>query len=197
MKPSGRDEIKCPGCGAVNEIDEKRCFLCDREFGPVANDRRIVGDRTRREFDSRSNHVSKRTFSIASVMTFVAIFAACLAAFRFLPVLGILMAIFTIPPLLRTIVVAERYRLNDDRLSFIGKIEVFLTSFCAFLLIIVSSIIAFCVTCVSGVMGKGGFSFAEGKDSPAAVIVVISAVVALIIGFLTTRFFLKRLSQRE
>ncbi len=197
MKPRGRDAIKCPGCGAINQIDEKRCFLCDREFVPVANDRRIVDDRTRRDFAYKSNHVSRARFSIASVMTFIAVVAACLAAFRFLPVLGILMAIFTIPPLLRTIVVAERYRLNDDRLSFMGKIEVFLTSFCAFLLIIVSSIVAFCVTCVSGIMGTGGFSFAEGKDSPSVVIVVISGIFALIIGFLTTRFFLKRLSQRE
>jgi hypothetical protein len=46
-------------------------------------------------------------------------------------------------------------------------------------------------------MGTGGFSFAEGKDSPSVVIVVISGIFALIIGFLTTRFFLKRLSQRE
>lgn len=197
MKSRGRDAIKCPGCGALNQIDEKRCFLCDREFVPVANDRRIVDDRTRRDFAYKSNHVSRGRFSIASVMTFIAFFAACLAAFRFHPILGILMAIFTIPPLLRTIVVAERYRLNDDRLSFMGKIEVFLTSFCAFLLIIVSSIVAFCVTCVSGVMGTGGFSFAEGKDSPSVVIVVISGIFALIIGFLTTRFFLKRLSQRE
>lgn len=111
----------CRYCGAGRSPEQTVCWLChtpyDAALPPAAA-------------PSRPPHpaTSPSQFSIATILLVTTLAAVCLGVFRLEPGLGILLAIFALPALVRTAFVGRREQRCGQKLTTGGKIGQFFLS---------------------------------------------------------------------
>lgn len=190
MNRSRRDAIICPACGAINQVDETTCFLCDRVFDAATIDpRQNVND-----IDSESNSsvyldALNKDFTIASLMLFIALVAVCLGAFHIAPELGIAAVFFAVPAFMRTRIVSKSHRLRGLTFGPLQKGLVFIGSFFVCVGVPIVLICAFAVSMFIA------YVVISGLTDPVSITIVIVISICFffkIIGFFivgTVRWF--------
>ncbi len=112
----------CPSCGAGSEPDRTHCWLCfaPLDAPPPAVPAIVV--------DERLAVANPAQFSIATILLVTTLVAVLLGLFRLSPGLGVVLVIFSVPALVRTVYVGRREKNRGQRVSTGGKIGHFFLS---------------------------------------------------------------------
>jgi hypothetical protein len=107
------------------------------------------------------------------ILTLVAV---CLGVFLLAPGLGVLLAVFAAPALVRTVIDASQYKRAGSQLSAGGKISSFLLS----ILVVLAAVMAACVA--GGIVCAAGVTAAEASGAGGELmgpVVIAGALAAL------------------
>jgi hypothetical protein len=177
----------CPQCDAQVDPAAKYCWLCNAKLSPSS-----AG--AARQTPLQAQLVdSNRPFqfgisSLLLVITFVAILCSVV---KMNPGLGIVVAVLTVPAVLRTVLVAFRQQQGGKPMSAAGKTGVFMLTMAMSLCVAVAACAAFCFTffftCLAAAAGKGG-GFQGDPFTPAFIIGgIVAAAVAILVTFVFWR----------
>lgn len=86
-------------------------------------------------------------FSLATILLVMTLIAVCFGAFGISPGLGLAVAAFAAPALIRTLVVGAQQKRAGQRLSIADKLTAFLASLGIMILVAVAAIVAFQIAC--------------------------------------------------
>jgi hypothetical protein len=145
---------RCPFCLAINQIDETRCFLCDREFGAAIDSSRSIKKTGRRDQSDSLDQYTSITFSdlVGSFFLVVLIFFT-LGVLCYLPGVGVLLAIIVAPALLRTLIVINRRKSRKEPPDLFDQAVIFFVSVLAtvgvLLLVAAAGFILLFLLCIS------------------------------------------------
>ena len=152
MSESGEIQFVCIGCGTPNPVGAEVCAGCGHRF--AGSDVLLpspVPTRLPRPPDPFEPPVARvappRTLRIGSILLFIPVVAVCLVAFRSNTPLGIIAVVSLLPPTIRTILVTTRRRALGYPMVFHEVVATFLATLLATWGLVVSSLIAFCITC--------------------------------------------------
>jgi len=136
--PTNRARRVCASCGAIVAGD--RCWLCGGSATAVGTvqDQRTAA--SRREPGSQ-------TFALSSLFLFITLISVCLGVFVAVPGLGILLAILTVPALVRASVLASRDRAQSGGENVGNKVAYFLSSLGVVFLIALAGVASFFAAC--------------------------------------------------
>lgn len=174
-------ERLCTKCGASNLTAANTCWLCLQPLAPapaMPESESASSERPREPAPGRW------TFSLESVFLVITLIAVCLGALSQYPSLGIPMAIFALPALVRTTLVVQR-RQGSRAVPAGTKISLFLGSFVVTaiicIVVCVTAVATFCgVACsILAVSGEGSFRD-EASSSRAVALGGLAALVACI-----------------
>jgi hypothetical protein len=169
----------CPLCGASNRPENAACFLCGHRLHPPGPDEAKTdgpGPRTA----PTALPAPGLSFRISSLLLVIAVIAVCLGVVRENTVLGIALSVAVAPALVYTTLVADRRKARGTSMSVPETVATFLAALAGVVVIAVSTVIAFCVTCLPvGLTSQNIFL--------GSVIGILAAVAALV---LSTRFLL-------
>ena len=147
----------CPQCGAYVGVAATNCWLCNAKMPPLDAILVPLPPIRAQLVDSSSRPLQYGISSLLLIITFVAILCSIT---KMNPGLGIVIAILTLPAMIRTVLVAFRRRESGAPMSAAGKTGVFLLTMAMSLCVVVASCAAFCFTffftCLAAVSGKGG-----------------------------------------
>jgi hypothetical protein len=136
--------IVCRECGASLAAGHARCWLCQHksqagsEPNPYAAPRPVTGE-----------DLSLQA-GVSSLVLIMALVAVNVGAFLIWPGLGALVAVISLPALVRTLVASGRSRRRGSAYSPLEKVEVFIVSVCIVFAVGMASVIAFFVVCFGG-----------------------------------------------
>ena len=120
---------RCPACLAINQIDETRCFLCDREFGAAADSSRSIKKAGRHDqSDSLNQHTSITFSDLVGSFFLVVLIVFTLGVLYYSPGLGIVLAMIVAPALLRTHLVINRRKSLKEPPDLFDKAVIFFVS---------------------------------------------------------------------
>ncbi|MCY2994350.1 MAG: hypothetical protein NTY19_41735 [Planctomycetota bacterium] len=184
----------CRECGAPLKLDQAQCWLCQSK--PVATTANKAG--AGRPVDSRAAY----QYSLSSLLLIMTLIAILCSIFNMHPGLGIAGAIFAVPALVRTCLVASGRRARGQTLTPGGKVSVFLLTLAMIVTVLVAAGAAFFFTCLATLV-IGNFKpvgTGSGANSAGNTLLLagftLSLVVALAIGISLTWLFWK-LSHRK
>lgn len=155
--------IHCKKCGAEIPVGEQRCWLC---FAPIdssnssshSSSSAYAADANSVQPDLLGSTTSapvQGQMRLATMFLLMTLAAVLVAVFTTMPGIGILLAIASTPPLIRTMMVVSRRAQFGDRVRSSQKIMLFLSSLGTItvvtLLAVCSSIGTFCGICLSAV----------------------------------------------
>jgi len=139
----------CPDCGAEIAAGQTRCWLCERRLSgadltnPYASP--AVAD---------GNTASQ--FSLASLLLIMTLVAVCIGVFRLLPGLGILLAIFALPALVRTSMDVTKHKQRGAPLGMLGKVGSFVVSLVVAVMVTIAAFAAAFAVCAVGLPAASG-----------------------------------------
>lgn len=135
---------RCPACNAVNQIDETRCFLCDREFGAAADPARSTKKVGRRDQPDSSYPREPITLSdIVGSFFLVAWIVFNLGVFYLFPGAGIVLALIVVPALVRTLIVIGRRKSLKQSTDLFDKAIILFVSVIATVGVLMLAAVAF------------------------------------------------------
>ncbi len=175
---------RCPQCEAQVDPAAKYCWLCNAVLSsPSAGAARQPPIRAQL-VDSSSRPLQYGISSLLLVITFVAILCSII---KMNPGLGIVIAILTLPAMIRTVLVAFRQRESGKPMSAAGKTGVFFLTVAMSICVVVASCAAFCFTffftCLAAASVKGGITHGD-PFTPALIVGGIAALgVAVLVTF--------------
>ncbi len=196
MGPSDGIWFLCPQCGTANRPGKTACFLCGQRLdtagsgvkpgAPLAPAAPAFHEYVNPYSPPPDSVSPALSFKISSLLMVIAVIAVCLGVAHENLILGIIQAVAVAPALAYTVIVAARNKARGRPMAIIDKVHTFLLAIVAVVVIAVSAIIAFVVTCFPvgyAVINTGG----TGTWIIALVIGGIGAVAAAVF---MTRFFL-------
>ena len=176
MTPSD-DMIACPVCGVKSGAKAFRC----RECGELLPAGKIDHDKVRRRVwrdpppPIEPEPSQSAQFSLATLMLLITLASICMALSREYRGLGIFVAVASVPPFLRTLLLARRRKQfglpmspGDKTVAFFASLSVVIAS--ALGLAAVAGA-AFFVTCI--------YSLGSGSSAPMDNLPIVAAVLAI------------------
>ncbi len=149
--------LVCPECGASNRPKGTFCFLCGHGLDTARPETSIGAPRSPISFTSpepidpyqppTTFVPTPLSFRISSLLMVIAVIAVCLGVWHEEPVLGIILAVVVAPALVYTVIVAAKSKARGRRMAVFEKVGTFLAAIVGAVVIAVSAIIAFFVTC--------------------------------------------------
>jgi hypothetical protein len=180
------DPARCPHCQAeVYWSEATQCWLCGQSLdrpGPAVAP------------PPPPMEPARRTFGLSSLMLVIALVAVCLGVYREVPGLGILLAILVTPALVRTSVVATRRKAGGRPMPPLDKVGVFAGTLAAVVVIGVSAIAAFAITCFP--IGLAAFSMGRNGGVLGVTAFLVGFCAALAAGYGAYRL-IRRIGRRK
>lgn len=161
---------RCPQCGAdLGASTAPACWLCGHYVGHG----KVVPGVVRREDPNpyappRAEIATGRTSRIATLLLVIAVIAVILGVLREVPPLGVVLAVISVPAVIRTGVASRRLPATPGVFAQVG---LFLSSFTVAAVTLVSAVIAFGITCFP----LGLITFRSGNGS--------AVILAFLAGF--------------
>jgi hypothetical protein len=163
--------VTCPHCLAVNNHGASQCFLCDRSLAGIRPDAKAQGVGSSRRGG---------TFHLATMMVVIALIAVYLGLFVTMPGLALVLAIPGVIALVRALMLPGRYSYRDPSVfDYMGS---FFGTFAVVVMLMISSLVAFCATCL-GIASIGGAGFRGGDAIGEGLACGSIAAIAVIIAF--------------
>jgi hypothetical protein len=189
---------QCPHCDANNPPDAVNCWLCHRHLdGPVRDEseKPMAGGARYAPLAKESTQLS---FSLGSLMLVMTLIAVLCGMFAVAPGIGVLLAIASLPVLIRTAGVVRSRKEAGLPTSPAKRILLFIGSLLATLVtavvVCVASIGTFCGLC----LGIGSLDNFSESSVAAGYLVAIPAAIAVTIGMiLLARKWAKARWQRD
>ena len=176
----------CPQCDAQVDPAAKYCWLCNAMLpSPIAGAARLPPIRAQL-VDSSSRPLQYGISSLLLVITFVAILCSII---KMSPGLGIVIAILTLPAMIRTVLVAFRRREDGRPMSPADKTSVFLLTMAISLCVVVASCAAFCFTFFFACLATIGSTNQSNLNNAFIWVSLISGIVAVGVAILVTFAF--------
>ena len=167
----------CPQCGAACADEATQCWLCHAPLPPAAQTPGVptAGDGTRSV---------PATYSLATILLVITLIAVCLGVFRLSPGFGVAIVCFTVPALIRSIVVGVQHKRAGARLTIGEKLTAFAASLGIMVLVGIAGFIAFQIACwgTCGVFAATSSSRSAPSESLFIVSVSIGSLAALAVG---------------
>ena len=162
---------KCAKCSAENPIDSSECWICGQALEPVYAGTADVGLQSIPPIDANplNSNQSSGQMGLATIFLIVTLCAVIMALFVAAPGLGILLAIFSTPPLIRTLIVVTRRSQSGERVGTAKKILLFLSS-------LGTTTVVACLAVCSSIGTFCGICLSSGQDS----MIPIAALAAMI-----------------
>jgi hypothetical protein len=176
------EEIRfaCIGCGALNPAGAEACSGCGHRFReptPVPSPPVSPAN----FYEAPRSRVDRApTFRIGTAMVLIAVVAFCLGAFAAGIGQGVLVTMGLLPATIRTFLVAGWREAEGRPMSTERKVLTFISTIGGLILIAVSSIIAFGVTCFPIGMSGGDAGLAIGAGLLSALGAAIGLTWALL-----------------
>jgi hypothetical protein len=112
------DPLTCSRCHNPVSPNANSCWRCGGHLPMTANpktDQTLEFSKATSPYPPvHSTAANRSTFSISSMMLITTLIAACIALIVAVPGLGILLTVFSLPPLIRTVILVRR-RINTGR----------------------------------------------------------------------------------
>ena len=156
--------FRCSACGSLNRVHLQACWLCHKSLDPETDE--LVGclpgaepapepDRLRQGIDAlRGPSESGRDTTVVVIVAAIAVI--CLGAFLIQPGVGIMLAIVSIIPMVRTTMLVSRRAGATSRLS---AVLLFLSSMVVTWIIVavvaVAAAATYCLTCLGVAVSRG------------------------------------------
>jgi hypothetical protein len=176
----------CPQCDAQVDPAAKYCWLCNATLSSPSAGAAPLSPFRAQLGDSSSRPLQYGISSLLLVITFVAILCSII---KMNPGLGIVIAILTLPAMIRTVLVAFRQRESGKPMSAAGKTGVFFLTMAMSLCVVVASCAAFCFTffftCLAAASVKGGGM----RDDLLTVPLIVGGIAAVGVAVLITFVF--------
>ncbi len=169
-------QIRCSACGKLNRFDRYACWLCHDPLDPASDDliEHLAGAEPAPQHDRPRRSAWDATF----VLIVSALAVACLGAFLIQPGVGILLAIASIIPIVRTTMVVSH---RAAPTSWSSAILLFLSSMVVTWIIIpvvaAAAVGTFCLTCL-GTYSGGAEELSYWLAGGATLAVVIGLIFA-------------------
>lgn len=165
----------CPSCGAGRAADRTSCWLCLAPYDGTPPPRAAIAP------DSRLAAANPSQFSIATILLVTTLAAVCLGVFRLAPGLGIVLMIFAVPALVRTVFVGRGEHRHGRRLSTGRKIGHFFLSLAIMYAVWTAASMAFAVAFMGTCLAALAVSNASSSSGEAILIggLILGSVVGL------------------
>jgi len=158
MAPPDGIWFVCPQCGASNRPGATACFLCGYGLDTARPETRTAAPKSPASPTSAelvnpyaaptTVFSPALTFRISSLLMVIAVIAVCLGVAHENLVLGIILVVAVTPALVYTIIVAAKSKARGRPMDVFEKVWSFLAALAGVVVIAVSAVIAFCMTCV-------------------------------------------------
>ncbi|MGO9922198.1 MAG: hypothetical protein ACLQIB_46815 [Isosphaeraceae bacterium] len=158
MAPPDRIESVCLECGAANRPGETACFLCGRSLdtarpatmtGVPKSAAPTTSPELFNPYEPPTTILSPGlTFRISSLLLLIVAVAVCLAVAHEDWIVGIALAAAVAPALGYTSIMASRSAAEGRPMEVFQKVWSFLAALCGVVVIALSALIAFCLTCI-------------------------------------------------
>lgn len=170
-------EPRCSACGTPHEPRALRCTQC----GVILPAGKAPDNPTPRPAPPVKEDPPPATapqFSLAGLLFVFTLISVCFALLAWEPGVGIFACIVSLPPLIRTFLLAQRWKSRGHVLSSAQKMTAFLgslavTTFCVIMLNLVA-VVSFFITCLAA------FSTNNGPSNGALVVVVCITLAAVL-----------------
>ena len=160
MGRSHGTSLFCPECGASNRAWKTACFLCHHRLSGADAEKTIGAAHSPSVFPSPPPVIPYEsaptvfspalTLRISSVVLVIMVLALCLGLWHEVPFVMVILAAAATPALLYTLIVAAKRTITGRPLTdFDGGVGTFLSALAGVLMIGVSAVIAFFITCFS------------------------------------------------
>ncbi len=169
-------QIRCSSCGMLNSSDRHACFLCRKPIDPSSDE--LIEYRAGAEPAPGRDRPRRSAWDPTFVLIVSALAVACLGAFLIQPGVGILLAIASIIPIVRTTMVVSHRATPTSRSS---AVLLFLSSMVVTWIIIpvvaAAAVGTFCLTCL-GTAEAGAAELSFWLAGGATLAVVIGLIIA-------------------
>lgn len=180
---------KCDACDADNPIDSVDCWLCGKSLVSTAAVTAKAESQSMQVIYATpvnpGNPAVSGQMGLASLFLIMTLCAVIMALFVAAPGLGILLSIFSAPPLIRTLLVVTRRKQSGEQVSAGNKVLLFLgslgTTTVVTCLAVCSSIGTFCGICLSA-----------GKDSAIPIAALAALITTAVTFFVCGKWIIKR-----
>lgn len=180
---------KCSACGADNAIDNVECWLCGKSLESTADTAVGSASQSRPVIYATAVHPNNPAVSgqmgLATIFLIMTLCAVIMALIVAAPGLGILLAIFSTPPLIRTLLVVTQRKQSGQQVSPGKKVLLFLgslgTTTVVACLAVCSSIGTFCGICLS-----------SGQDSAIPIAALAALITTAVTFFVCGKWIIKR-----
>ncbi len=170
-----RQSFCCSACGTLNRVDLQACWLCHKPLDPDTDElvETLPGAESAPGLERPSASGRDATF----VVIVTAIAVICLGAFLIQPGVGILLAIASIIPIVRTTMVVSRRAGGTSRSS---AVLLFLSSMVVTWIIVtvvaLAAVATFCLACLGTAAGGAGESAFVIAGAAALAVVILLAL---------------------
>lgn len=169
-------QIRCSSCGRLNPSDRHACWLCHKPISPASD--QVIEYPAGAEPAPGGDLPRRSAWDATLVLIVAAMAVACLGAFLIQPGIGILLAIASIIPIVRTTMVVSH---RAAPTSWSSAILLFLSSMVVTWIIIpvvaAAAVGTFCLTCLSTAQA-GSVELAFVLAGGATLAVVIGLIIA-------------------
>lgn len=151
--------IQCTACGKLNSVESHRdtCWLCHE----ILDTTNIVSRNVETDPASAAESGGKGQFAFATLLMAV-MGVICVGAFLRQPGVGIALALLSIIPMIRTMMVVSRRSQEGEATSMASKVIMFFSSMAVTWIILtvvgVAAFGAFCLTCL------GAYSVTDSEE---------------------------------
>jgi hypothetical protein len=163
----------CPSCGAGIEPQRTHCWLCHAPLDALPVVDAVV-------VDEKLAAAHPAQFTIATILLITTLAAVLLGVFRLNAPLGVVLAIFSVPALVRTASVARREKRHGQRVSTAGKIGHFFLSFLIMYAVWTAASMAFTIaamgTCLAAV------ATSNVSENVAMGVGIVGLLLSLVVG---------------
>jgi hypothetical protein len=194
MAPPDPIGLDCPECGASNRAGDSLCFLCGHGLDTARPETRTgvpespaspTSPELVNPYRAPTTMVSSAlTFRISSLLMVIAVIAVCLGVVHENMLLGITLAVVVAPALVYTSIVAAKRKVRGRPMAVLEKVWTFLAAAAGVVLVALSAVIAFFVTCIPvsiGTVRAGGLGFIIGLVTGGTAAVAAAACVTYLL----------------
>ena len=192
----------CPECGASNHPRATACFLCGHFLDTARPETRTGAPKSPASPTSPElvNPYKPSTtllspalaFRISSLLMVIAVIAVCMGVAHENVFFGILLAVAVAPALGYTFIVAARRKAKERPMAVFEKVSTFLAAIVGVVMIAVSAVVSFFVTCIP----VGYATVGAAEDSGLIIALVIGGTAAVAAAAYMTYYLLHRKGRR-